>query len=126
MIEHVYLRAKMYHGWDKLYLATCDREIEDFANLQGYKPDTLENFRKGAAATKFTTPNGKQRRTASTVIDTAYAKINKAWGNKTDSKRKIVFKYQDIPQKGSSSVWAYFKEMVVLRLFYLKIIKLHI
>ena len=67
-------------------------EIEDFSNLQGYKPDTLENFRKGAAATKFTTPDGKQRRTASTVIDTAYAKINKAWGNKTDSKRKIVFK----------------------------------
>jgi 3-deoxy-manno-octulosonate cytidylyltransferase (CMP-KDO synthetase) len=35
MIEHVYLRAKMYHGWDKLYVATCDREIEDFANAKG-------------------------------------------------------------------------------------------
>lgn len=28
MVEHVYLRAKMYSGWDKLVLATCDREIE--------------------------------------------------------------------------------------------------
>jgi 3-deoxy-manno-octulosonate cytidylyltransferase (CMP-KDO synthetase) len=31
MIEHVYLRAKMYGDWDKLVLATCDREIEQFA-----------------------------------------------------------------------------------------------
>lgn len=28
MIEHVYLRAKMYHQWDNLVLATCDQEIE--------------------------------------------------------------------------------------------------
>jgi 3-deoxy-manno-octulosonate cytidylyltransferase (CMP-KDO synthetase) len=32
MIEHVYLRAKMYSGWDRLLLATCDQEIEQFAN----------------------------------------------------------------------------------------------
>lgn len=35
MIEHVYLRAKMYQGWDKLVLATCDKEIKDFANSKG-------------------------------------------------------------------------------------------
>lgn len=31
MVEHVYLRAKMYGGWHRLALATCDREIEQFA-----------------------------------------------------------------------------------------------
>jgi 3-deoxy-manno-octulosonate cytidylyltransferase (CMP-KDO synthetase) len=31
MVEHVFLRAKMYDGWDRLVLATCDREIEEFA-----------------------------------------------------------------------------------------------
>jgi 3-deoxy-manno-octulosonate cytidylyltransferase (CMP-KDO synthetase) len=31
MLEHVFLRAKMYGGWDRLVLATCDREIEQFA-----------------------------------------------------------------------------------------------
>lgn len=31
MVEHVYLRAKMYAGWDRLVLATCDKEIESFA-----------------------------------------------------------------------------------------------
>ena len=30
MLEHVFLRAKMYAGWDRLVLATCDREIEAF------------------------------------------------------------------------------------------------
>ena len=30
MLEHVYLRAKMYGGWDQLVLATCDREIAEF------------------------------------------------------------------------------------------------
>lgn len=35
MIEHVYLRAKMYAGWDRLVLATCDREIEQFAKDKG-------------------------------------------------------------------------------------------
>lgn len=31
MVEHVYLRARMYEGWHSLVLATCDREIEQFA-----------------------------------------------------------------------------------------------
>lgn len=31
MVEHVHLRAAMYKGWDYLALATCDREIEEFA-----------------------------------------------------------------------------------------------
>jgi 3-deoxy-manno-octulosonate cytidylyltransferase (CMP-KDO synthetase) len=31
MVEHVYLRARMYRGWDRLVLATCDREIEEFS-----------------------------------------------------------------------------------------------
>lgn len=31
MLEHVYLRANMYDGWDNLTLATCDPEIEQFA-----------------------------------------------------------------------------------------------
>jgi len=31
MVEHVFLRARMYKGWDNLVLATCDREIEQFA-----------------------------------------------------------------------------------------------
>jgi 3-deoxy-manno-octulosonate cytidylyltransferase (CMP-KDO synthetase) len=35
MVEHVYLRAKMFGKWDKLVLATCDEEIERFANEKG-------------------------------------------------------------------------------------------
>lgn len=31
MVEHVYLRAKMYKKWDHLVLATCDPEIEQFS-----------------------------------------------------------------------------------------------
>jgi len=31
MVEHVYLRANMYRRWDRLVLATCDREIEEFS-----------------------------------------------------------------------------------------------
>lgn len=31
MVEHVFLRAQMYKGWGNLVLATCDREIEQFA-----------------------------------------------------------------------------------------------
>lgn len=36
MLEHVMLRAGMYQGWDQLVLATCDREIEQFANDKGF------------------------------------------------------------------------------------------
>lgn len=35
MVEHVFLRAKMYSGWDKLVLATCDHEIEQFSKEKG-------------------------------------------------------------------------------------------
>lgn len=35
MVEHVYLRAKMYSGWYKLVLATCDQEIEQFSKKKG-------------------------------------------------------------------------------------------
>lgn len=35
MLEHVYLRAKLYGDWDKLVLATCDHEIEQFGKKQG-------------------------------------------------------------------------------------------
>ena len=34
MVEHVYLRARSYEGWDHLVLATCDREIEEFSNTK--------------------------------------------------------------------------------------------
>lgn len=36
MVEHVYVRARMYSGWDKLVLATCDPEIERFAKQKGF------------------------------------------------------------------------------------------
>lgn len=36
MVEHVFCRAKLYGGWDELVLATCDREIADFASAKGY------------------------------------------------------------------------------------------
>lgn len=35
MLEHVYERAKLYPRWDDLALATCDREIADFAKAKG-------------------------------------------------------------------------------------------
>lgn len=35
MVEHVYLRAKMYGGWARLVLATCDPEIEAFSLAEG-------------------------------------------------------------------------------------------
>lgn len=36
MVEHVFERAKMYGGWDGLYLATCDEEIAAFGRDKGY------------------------------------------------------------------------------------------
>jgi 3-deoxy-manno-octulosonate cytidylyltransferase (CMP-KDO synthetase) len=36
MVEHVFCRARLYDAWDELVLATCDREIEDFARSKGY------------------------------------------------------------------------------------------
>jgi 3-deoxy-manno-octulosonate cytidylyltransferase (CMP-KDO synthetase) len=34
MIEHVYRRARMYEGWNTLAIATCDREIQQFAKAR--------------------------------------------------------------------------------------------
>lgn len=36
MVEHVFSRAKLYDGWDGLFLATCDAEIETFGNKMGW------------------------------------------------------------------------------------------
>jgi 3-deoxy-manno-octulosonate cytidylyltransferase (CMP-KDO synthetase) len=36
MIEHVFLRAKMFPRWDVLALATCDGEIDDFARSKNF------------------------------------------------------------------------------------------
>lgn len=36
MVEHVFLRAQMYSKWDKLVLATCDTEIEQFSKDKGF------------------------------------------------------------------------------------------
>jgi 3-deoxy-manno-octulosonate cytidylyltransferase (CMP-KDO synthetase) len=36
MVEHVYLRARMYTAWDRLVLATCDEEIGQFAAAKGF------------------------------------------------------------------------------------------
>jgi len=36
MIEHVYERAKLYSGWDRLALTTCDKEIQDFGLEQNW------------------------------------------------------------------------------------------
>lgn len=35
MLEHVYLRARRYAGWDQLVLATCDDEIARFGANKG-------------------------------------------------------------------------------------------
>jgi len=35
MVEHVFQRAAMYDGWDRLVLATCDREIASFSDGKG-------------------------------------------------------------------------------------------
>jgi 3-deoxy-manno-octulosonate cytidylyltransferase (CMP-KDO synthetase) len=36
MIEHCFLRARMYGGWDLLALATCDEEIAAFGRARGW------------------------------------------------------------------------------------------
>lgn len=37
MLAHVYGRAKLYNSWDHLAIATCDKEIEDYAISQNYE-----------------------------------------------------------------------------------------
>ncbi len=36
LIEHCYLRARLYDRWDGLYLCTCDEEIRAFAEAKGW------------------------------------------------------------------------------------------
>jgi len=36
MLEHVFTRAKMYGGWTKLLVATCDHEIVEFCHTKKY------------------------------------------------------------------------------------------
>lgn len=37
MLEHVFERARLYEGWDRLALATCDDAIQSFGEEQGYE-----------------------------------------------------------------------------------------
>ncbi len=36
LLEHCYLRAKLYDRWDGLFICTCDEEIRAFAEAKGY------------------------------------------------------------------------------------------
>ena len=36
LLEHCFDRAKLYEGWDGLYLATCDEQIRAFGEAKGY------------------------------------------------------------------------------------------
>ena len=36
LLEHVFLRAKMYKNWSCLVVATCDSEIQNFAEDKGF------------------------------------------------------------------------------------------
>ena len=36
MVEHVYCRASLFKYWDGFYLATCDSEIVEFGDSQGW------------------------------------------------------------------------------------------
>lgn len=36
MLEHCYLRAKMFGGWDVLAVATCDEKIKSFCEEKGF------------------------------------------------------------------------------------------
>ena len=36
MLEHCYLRAKMFDGWTELAIATCDKEIETFCRSKDF------------------------------------------------------------------------------------------
>ena len=35
MLEHVFQRAQLYEGWNRLVIATCDQEIEQFSKKNG-------------------------------------------------------------------------------------------
>ena len=68
MVGHVYFRAKMAKGLNEVYIATCDREIMDYAKSIGAK----------AVMTKDTHPDAIDR-TAEAV-----ANIEKETGKKID------------------------------------------
>ena len=36
MLEHCFLRARMFPRWDGLFMATCDQEIREFSEAQGF------------------------------------------------------------------------------------------
>lgn len=36
MVEHVFCRARLFSRWDGLFLATCDREIEEVGRQRGW------------------------------------------------------------------------------------------
>jgi 3-deoxy-manno-octulosonate cytidylyltransferase (CMP-KDO synthetase) len=36
LIEHCFERARLFPSWDGLFLATCDKEIEEFGKSKGY------------------------------------------------------------------------------------------
>lgn len=36
MLEHVYLRGCLYDNWDQFVIATCDKEIKEFAENKGF------------------------------------------------------------------------------------------
>jgi 3-deoxy-manno-octulosonate cytidylyltransferase (CMP-KDO synthetase) len=36
LLEHYYLRARLYDRWDDLFITTCDEEIRTFAEEKGY------------------------------------------------------------------------------------------
>ena len=36
LLEHCFLRARLYGGWDRLYICTCDEEIRAWAEGRGY------------------------------------------------------------------------------------------
>ena len=44
MLEHVFIRAKMYKEWNSLLVATCDDEIQKFAKEKGFPSIMTGNF----------------------------------------------------------------------------------
>ena len=76
-------------------------EIDDFNNIQSYAPHTEMSFRSGALKTRFNNAQGKKVKTPIAVIDQAHERINKAWGNKPDPKRKVVFKEPNGRESGN-------------------------
>lgn len=49
MVGHVYFRSKMAKGLDEVYIATCDKEIFDYATSIGAKAIMTADTHRGAA-----------------------------------------------------------------------------